>query len=87
MVQSQMLTDMLFLICPLKIMMWLSLVSPKKKILSLYRYISEFFSELFLSRFTCLSYAPSPPFFFKKKTFMDYWFIGVHCFMEMYIHA
>lgn len=32
-----MLTDMLFLICPLKIMMWLSLVSPKKKILSLYR--------------------------------------------------
>jgi hypothetical protein len=60
-----MLTDMLFLICPLKIMMWLSLVSPKKKILSLYRYISEFFSELFLSRFTCLSYAPSP-FFFKK---------------------
>jgi len=48
MVQSQMLMDMLFLIWPLKIMMWLSLVSRKKKILNLYRYILECFSELFL---------------------------------------
>ena len=65
MVQSQMLMDMLFLICPLKIMMWLSLVSPKKKILNLYRYILECFSELFLIRYL----SGVCPLFVKKTMF------------------